>query len=104
MQDLWRFNIETFQWIKVARPPERATSVATFVISGKAYVFGGLTYSNGNGDSQLWEYNPQTNQWAIKTSMPGTKRYWPTTVVYNNKAYVAGGTVNGYGSTVPQEM
>lgn len=104
MQNLWRFGTETFQWAKVASPPERATSTATFVIDGKAYVFGGLTFSNGNGDNQLWQYDPQTNLWTIKTPMPATKRYCATAFEYNKKAYVAGGTVTSYGGNVSQEM
>jgi hypothetical protein len=104
IENFWKFNIENFQWSKAAKPPERAFNASTFIIDGKAYIFGGLTYSYGNGDNQLWQYNPQLNQWTVKTPMPAAKRYNSNAFVYNNRGYIAGGTVSDYGSTVPYEL
>lgn len=91
MDDFWRFDVETQTWSQVASLPEWAVRTATFVINNKAYVFGGLSASNGNGSNVLWEYDPMINQWKKKTSMPAAGRYNSQVFVYNNKAYILGG-------------
>lgn len=104
INDFWRFNTETFQWTRAAKPPEWASRTAPFTINGKAYIFGGLTPSNGNGNNQLWQYDPQSDQWTVKTPMPAEKRYNSIAFVHNDKVYIAGGHTNGYGSTVPGQL
>ena len=89
--DFWKFDIEQHIWQRVADMPEWATRTASFVINGKAYVFGGLTASAGNGANSLYCYDPQTNSWTKKASMPAAGRMDALSFVHNNKAYVLGG-------------
>jgi hypothetical protein len=89
--DFWKFDVEQLTWQRVADMPEWASRTTSFVINGKAYVFGGLTASAGNGASSLYCYDPQTNSWSKKASMPAAGRMDPLSFVYNNKAYVLGG-------------
>ncbi len=89
--DFWKFDVEQLTWQRVADMPEWATRTASFVINGKAYVFGGLTASAGNGANSLYCYDPQTNTWTKKASMPAAGRMDALSFVHNNKAYVLGG-------------
>ena len=69
------------------------TGTASFVINGKGYVFGG--YINNSYKRDLWEYNPLSNVWAQKASLPaGVKgRMHVATFVINNKGYIVGGAL-----------
>lgn len=55
---------------------------------GKIYVIGG-TYEGYHNTNQ--EYDPSTNTWAVKTSMP-TPRSNFGIAVYQNKIYCIGGS------------
>jgi N-acetylneuraminic acid mutarotase len=60
------------------------------VVSGKIYAIGG---SNDNGELAINEmFDPATNRWVTKTSMP-TARTGFAIAVYENKIYVIGGSV-----------
>lgn len=58
----------------------------SFVISGKAYVYGGVV--SGSYYSDLWEYDPGTNTWTQKASMPGSGRAEAVSFVVNDIGYV----------------
>jgi len=90
--DFWKFDVELLSWQRVADMPERAARTTSFVINGKAYVFGGLTASAGNGANTLYCYDPQTNTWTKNASMPAAGRMDALSFVHNNKAYVLGGS------------
>lgn len=90
INDFWKFNTETFQWSRIASMPEWGVRTSTFVIDTKAYVFGGLTYTTGNGSKRLYRYDPANNTWTEKASRP-TATYDAAVFVYNGKAYIAGG-------------
>ncbi len=89
--DFWKFDVEQHIWQRVADMPEWASRTTSFVIDGKAYVFGGITASAGNGASTLYCYDPKANTWTKKASMPATGRMDALSFVHNNKAYVLGG-------------
>ena len=78
-----------------SRCPQRRGGFGIAVVNGKIYAIGGI-----NGDNQalntVEEYNPLTNEWSSKMSMP-TPRTGFAIAVYDNKIYAIGGTVgNGY--------
>jgi hypothetical protein len=89
--DFWKFSVERHTWQRVADMPEWATRTSTFVIRDKAYVFGGLTASAGNGANTLYMYDPVANRWEKKASMPGAGRMDALVFVYDDKAYIIGG-------------
>ncbi|HUW04841.1 MAG TPA: kelch repeat-containing protein, partial [Williamwhitmania sp.] len=49
---------------------------------------------DGNYLKDLWQYDPSTNTWAQKTSLPGSKRMNAVAFVINDIAYVCTGTQN----------
>ncbi len=75
------------------------SNASSFVINGKAYVFGG--FFNNTYKKDLWEYNPLSNTWALKASLPFgvLGRTHVATFVINNKGYIVGGALgplNGF--------
>ena len=104
IQGFWRFNTENHQWTRAANAPEWATRTTAVVVNGKGYVFGGLTATGGNGNNQLWQYDPQTNQWLVKAPMPSEVRFNSVSFAYNNKIYIAGGYNTNSQSTVPTQL
>ena len=65
--------------------------IAAAVVNNKIYVFGGR---NSNGFLSTVEvYDPLTDTWSIKTSMP-TQREGLVSAVVINKIYVIGGCNN----------
>ena len=67
-------------------------------VNGKIYVIGGRP----GATNLVTEYNPSTNTWTTKASMPTTRLYFSTAVV-NNKIYVIGGN-NGGSAFAVNEM
>jgi hypothetical protein len=106
VNEFWSFNLETYQWTKEAQgPPERsAYRSVPAVLNGKGYVFGDLTANGGNGDKQLWEFDPQPKKWTVKKPLPAAARFNCVAFAANNRQYIAGGTNLSYGSTVPTEL
>lgn len=61
---------------------------AATVCNGKIYVFGG--YKSPNHNNKTREYNPETNVWSNKSSMPGPS--WQShAVTIGDNIYVVGG-------------
>ncbi len=102
MDDFWKFDVDEQKWSAVANMPEWGTRTACFVINNKAYVFGGLMQTMGNGSNKLYEYDPAINAWTQKASLPGPGRMNSLAFKYNGKAYVVGGQVVT-GSSVASE-
>lgn len=93
LDDFWKFDVEEQKWTQVANMPEWGTRTACFVINNKAYVFGGLMQTMGNGSNKMYEYDPATNVWTQKASLPGPGRMNSLAFTYNGKAYIVGGQV-----------
>lgn len=71
-------------------PPKADGSAAVY--NGKLYVFGGYDQTGGDPRAETYEYDPPTNTWTQKASMP-TARWGPIAVEFNGKIYVFSGTV-----------
>jgi len=95
---------ETFEvtspWMILSSFPgtERADGIS-FTINGKAY-FGLGRISPNSADASgpadqvfndLWEYDPNSDQWIQKSPFPGVPRYFASSFVISDKAYVGGG-------------
>ena len=73
---------------------------AAGVIDGKLYVAGGQSETSGQTPvSTLEMYDPMSDTWTVKTSMP-TARTTVAGAAANGRLYVAGGYLNGYLSTL----
>lgn len=97
LSDFWKYNPALNNWSSISSYPGGfggGIYFATgFSIGNKGYVCGGKMGPN-NYTSQLWEYNPTTDQWTQKTSFPGGVRYQLCSFTINNSAFVGLGTDN----------
>lgn len=69
---------------------------ASVVLAGKVYAFGGVEH--GWPLSKVEAFDPSTNSWSARASMP-TTRTGPAAAVVNGLAYVLGGSFT-FGNTV----
>lgn len=93
-------------WVSKAPMQQARGCLGVATVNGKIYAIGGSVASSHDivKDSQLVgtneEYDPATDTWTFKASMP-TPRYYFGVAVYQNKIYCIGGEikvgeVNGY--------
>lgn len=101
LQDCWEFDQVLRRWTRRADLPDLTPTIlgsgaryggVGFAIGNKGYICGGY---NGSHQKDLWSYNPTTNSWTQEVSMGGQKRQGATVLVYQDKAYVFGGSNNG---------
>jgi N-acetylneuraminic acid mutarotase len=97
----YEYDPATNKWTRKADIPAkivRAFSVS-FAIDSKGYVATGQS-DNSSGDfaksqatvtNDLWEYDPSSNAWTQKASLPGKPRDGAMAFVIGDKAYVGGG-------------
>ena len=96
--DFYRYDPVTNSWDTVANfgGGDRRNAVA-FVVNGKAYVGTGYNTTNSpspaNRTDDLWQYDPATNQWTQKNSIPGA-RGDAMAFSIGDKGYVAGGKIS----------
>ena len=90
-------------WVSKAPMQEARAQLGVATVNGKIYAIGGSTASGTNPGTvgrdykaNGWivgtneEYNPASDEWAVKTSMP-TPRFDFAIAVYQNKIYCIGG-------------
>jgi hypothetical protein len=80
-RDWWQYNPSTDEWVEKANlPGPKRTEAVAFAPSsgnGKVYVatgFAELLPPSGTGFNDLWEYNPASDGWAQKASLPAIGR------------------------------
>lgn len=82
-------SAQDFAWVPRASYPGTGTMGAfTFVLGGKGYVAGG--YNGSSATSALWCYDPATNTWSQRASLPSARRHG-TSWTLNGKGYVVCG-------------
>lgn len=65
LSDFWEWNQETNSWIRKADFPANSIDGAVgFSIGTKGYI------GTGNYSNLLWEYDPLTDVWTQKASLP----------------------------------
>lgn len=97
LRDLWEYDSQADTWTEKQSLPPAGFSrygAAGFSIGGKGYVLGGAKDAFVNlGD--LWEYDPQTDTWLQKHSLPiGEERSFSSVFILNDRAYICGGRGN----------
>jgi len=85
-------------WVKKAPMHQARASLGVAVVNGKIYAIGGSTGNDesshiGETVSTNEEYDPVTDTWVFKKSMP-TARYGFAIAVYPNKIYCIGGATS----------
>jgi N-acetylneuraminic acid mutarotase len=93
--------IGQLSWLRLPDyPGSGLKGLSSFSINGKGYMGLGLD-TLGNGHTDWFEYNPGTNSWTAKASLPAAGRWSTTCFVIGDKGYVVGG---GNGSTSLNEV
>ena len=85
-------------WKKGAPFPEADEELYGVSVNGKLYVIGGWGYGKAAGVN--YEYDPATDKWTKKTSMPRPAHH-AALASYNGKIYVYGGFVAPEKSPLP---
>ena len=93
-KDLWSYNPATNTWTQKANLPGVSRYMAiAFSIGTKGYVgMGGHVSGQGfSALNDLWEYDPATNSWAVKASLPTPGRWNAVGFSIGNKGYCSTG-------------
>ena len=96
------YNPTSNAWTSKAPMPTARASFGLVACNNKIYAIGGVTpYENSDAPKTAAneEYNPATDTWQTKASMP-TNRSQVDAVTANGKIYVMGGRTSGEFSTV----
>lgn len=96
---LYSYDPATNTWTTLASMPTPEAGAAAANVNGKLYVAGGVSkfVTNNPRNALLQVYDPVTNTWAVKASMP-TARAFAAAVAINGRLYVVGGTTNNTSS------
>ncbi len=97
LTSLTAYDPATNTWTARAPMPTARGSLAVGVVDGILYAVGGLFYVGVNGfvTNAVEAYNPATNTWSTKASLP-TARYALRAGVVNGVLYAIGGSfING---------
>lgn len=94
LKDFYRFDSETEEWEQLPDFPGLERGFAYGVAyEGKAYVGFGLWFQGQSGAylNDLWEYDPETEEWTQLESCPCEGRRHPALVAANGKVFVGMG-------------
>ncbi len=90
------YDTQTNTWHKAADMPSPRMGAEAVVFSNEIYVFGGYSRKKPgerNDTKSVEMYDPRTDTWIKKRSMPTFRRRF-TTAVADGKIYLIGGTVH----------
>lgn len=92
----WKYDPSTDSWEELAPFPGGPMSFpVAFALGDKGYVtLGGIGADQPDRtfyNKTLWEYDPETNEWAEKSEFPGEGRWRGFAFVIDGMAYVGGG-------------
>ena len=93
-KEFWEYDPQTDHWTQKTDFPGTARGYAQgFAIGTKGYTGLGLLEIGTGGNSltlikDLWEYDPATNGWTQKTSIPGSGRAMAVSFVIGSSAYM----------------
>ncbi len=92
--ELWEYKPLTNQWAQRAPFPGLARSGSgSFIQNGKAYILTGFGMGGlSDVNSEVWEYNPETNSWWQYANFPGSSRRFSCTFNIGEKAFLSTGT------------
>jgi N-acetylneuraminic acid mutarotase len=94
-KEVWLFDPLNHSWTQKSNFPGPFRIAATsFSLNNKGYVCFGDNALNGPEAeyfNDLWEYNPDTDSWIEKDTLPGSVRQYAFAFTIGNKAYVGNG-------------
>ncbi|HMQ62975.1 MAG TPA: T9SS type A sorting domain-containing protein [Flavilitoribacter sp.] len=94
--DCWRYDPQTDGWTFISSfPNDLVIGCFAFSLDSKGYVGeGAKNLFQDNYGTKIWEFDPQTKEWAIATEIigPRTGRVFSYGTTHEGKAYVGGGS------------
>jgi len=112
INNAWEYNPESDTWKALAPVPTKRGSPVAATVNGKIYVIGGASTHPGSKEIGVLPvrphrsvdtnevYDPATNTWQTRSTMPTARNHAAIGVV-NNKIYVIGGRVGAAFMLVP---
>jgi N-acetylneuraminic acid mutarotase len=101
----WVLDTTTGKWVTHNSYPIGASHLAAIELNGKIYAMGGeqgLDEAKGNV-STVYVYDPVTDAWTKKASMPVAKSHFSSSIfIRNGRIITIGGSGNGGTNGVPQ--
>ncbi|NEN25005.1 T9SS type A sorting domain-containing protein [Cryomorpha ignava] len=93
-KDFYAFSMNADTWEPIASLPDgnERQYASGFSSSTHGFVFGGV--KGGVYLSDLWQYDPELNNWVEKSSLPAIGRSGSACFVIDNVAYIIGGKTN----------
>lgn len=90
LNDFWKYDSKNDAWSRIADfPGDGRIKATSFVYNNKAYVgLGSLGTSSTTKFNDIWEYDPEINEWKLFTTYPGTSENGIISIVLNDKLYV----------------
>lgn len=90
LNDFWQYSPVTDQWTQKANVPgDHWADAVAFAICSKGYVTTGESQDSATVyHTDLWQYDPSTNQWIQQSDFPGQRRDEAVAFVIGDKAYV----------------
>lgn len=92
-KDVYRFDPDAGTWTRLADFPGEARVAGTqFTYGGRGYILSGDGDDHGHMPTgELWEYNPDSDQWTQLTPHPGSSRWAPGNFIIGNTLYFMAG-------------
>ena len=91
LTDTYKYDPLSNSWSSAVALPDLARhGTSSFVLGGRAYVFGGKE-SDLSFAEDLWSFDPTTNSWTLLAPFPGSPRSSPLAFVYENDAVIGCG-------------
>lgn len=84
------FNTSTGTWSRARNLPKALKQASVVAVGGKLWVFGGRD-PNNNGLKTTYLYNPATNTWTSKASMPLKRAYAGIATPQSGKIWLISG-------------
>lgn len=94
MRDYWEYDQISGTWTRKADYPGNGlTSAVGFSVGTKGYVGTGYiqTSENISNSNEFWEYDPETDTWTEKESLPSTGRGHAVGFSIGSKGYIGAG-------------
>ena len=95
LADVWEYDPVADVWTSKANfPGDARYGTCHFAVGGYGYLgTGNLGSSSGPYATNMYAYDPVSNSWSTRASIPGMARYGTSTITAGGKAYVIGGRV-----------
>lgn len=94
LNQFWEYTPATDSWVqKTPCPGYARLSSISFVQYNKGYIVCGYGVGNHSDlTSEVWEYDPQSDNWLQLEDFPGSSRRYSTGITMGNQCFVGTGT------------